>query len=77
MQASQGLRSTIKDCCNFERISGLAFSIFNTGDQAHSCNWTKQERGNSVWIITNPFHAWSYDYGYVIAVYYKCGSTSN
>ena len=48
MQASQGLRISIKDCCNFERISGLAFSIF-TGDQTF-LQWTN--------IITNP-RAWS------------------
>ena len=40
MQASQGLRISIKDCCNFERISGLAFSIF-TGDQTF-LQWTNK-----------------------------------
>ena len=50
MQASQGLRISIKDCCNFERISGLAFSIF-TGDQTF-LQWTNKRV--IVSIITNP-----------------------
>ena len=54
MQASQGLRISIKDCCNFERISGLAFSIF-TGDQTF-LQWTNKRV--IVSIITNP-RAWS------------------
>ena len=54
MQASQGLRISIKDCCNSERISGLAFSIF-TGDQTF-LQWTNKRV--IVSIITNP-RAWS------------------
>ena len=50
MQASQGLRISIKDCCNFERISGLAFSIF-AGDQTF-LQWTNKRV--IVSIITNP-----------------------
>ena len=54
MQASQGLHISIKDCCNFERISGLAFTIF-TGDQTF-LQWTNKRV--IVSIITNP-RAWS------------------
>ena len=54
MQASQGLRISIKDCCNCKRISGLAFSIF-TGDQTF-LQWTNKRV--IVSIITNP-RAWS------------------
>ena len=70
MQASQGLRISIKDCCNFERISGLAFSIF-TGDQTF-LQWTNKRV--IVSIITNP-RAWSKTMGIativVVVIYIK------
>ena len=64
MQASQGLRISIKDCCNFERISGLAFSIF-TGDQTF-LQWTNKRV--IVSIITNP-RAWSKTMGIASNIY--------
>ena len=65
MQASQGLRISIKNCCNFERISGLAFSIF-TGDQTF-LQWTNKRV--IVSIITNP-RAWSKTMG-IASLYIK------
>ena len=64
--SKSGLRISIKDCCNFERISGLAFSIF-TGDQTF-LQWTNKRV--IVSIITNP-RAWSKTMGIAIVVYYK------